>query len=52
MIVLLVYGEAPDPVTLILHGSDGQTWVSIIDDALQQTDKNLMVSIRQTLERA
>lgn len=52
MIVLLVYGEKPDPVTLILHGSDRQTWVSIIDDALQRTDKNLMVSIRQTLERA
>jgi hypothetical protein len=28
MVVLLVYGDTMEPVTLILHGNDGQTWLS------------------------
>jgi hypothetical protein len=28
MIVLLVYGNGREPETLILHGSDGRTWLS------------------------
>jgi hypothetical protein len=51
MIVLLVYGEADEPATLILHGNDGKTWISVIDNPLQRTDKKLMTNIRQTLEQ-
>jgi hypothetical protein len=29
MVVLLVYGATNGPVTLILHGNNGQTWLSI-----------------------
>src|SRR5215207_199870 len=29
MIVLLVYGSTTEPITLILHGNNGQTWLSI-----------------------
>jgi hypothetical protein len=29
MLVLLVYGSTTEPVTLILHGNNGQTWLSI-----------------------
>jgi hypothetical protein len=50
MIVLLVYGEGAEPVTLILHGNDGQTWISVTDNPLQRTDKKLLANIRQTLE--
>ncbi len=50
MIVLLVYAEAAEPITLILHGNDGQTWISLADGPSQRTDKKLMSSIRQTLE--
>src|SRR5512134_46282 len=50
MIVLLVYGEAAEPATLILHGNDGQTWVSVTDDPAQRTDKKLMTSIRHVLD--
>ena len=28
MVVVLVYGKTQEPVTLILHGNDGQTWLS------------------------
>lgn len=50
MIVLLVYGEMAEPATLILHGNDGQTWVSVSDIPSQQTDKKLMASIRQAFK--
>jgi len=50
MIVLLVYGEDAEPATLILHGNDGTTWVSVTDSPLHRTDAKLMTSVRQALE--
>lgn len=58
MVVLLVYGETADvstplntsPVTLILHGNDGQTWFSTADNPSQRADKILIANIQQTLE--
>lgn len=49
MVVLMVYGEAAEPATLILHGSDGQTSFSIADDSFQRTDKKLVSSIKEAL---
>ena len=50
MIVLLVYGEAPEPATLILHGNNGQTWISIAESAIQRGEPKLVASIRRVLE--
>lgn len=50
MIVLLVYGDMAEPVTLILHGNDGQTWISIADSASQRGDPKLVTRIRRVLE--
>lgn len=50
MIVLLVYGGAPEPETLILHGNNGQTWISIADFAVQRGDTKLVGHIRDVLE--
>lgn len=50
MVVLLVYGNASEPVTLILHGNDGQTWLSIADNPRQQADAKLITTIQQALE--
>ena len=50
MVVLLVYGATTDPETLILHGNDGQTWVSIAGDPQQRADAKLINSIQQALE--
>jgi len=50
MIVLLVYGEVAEPATLILHGNDGKTWVSVTDGPLYRANTKLMTSIRQALE--
>jgi hypothetical protein len=50
MVVLLVYGNAAEPATLILHGNDGQTWASIASDPQQRTDAKLINSIREALK--
>ena len=50
MVVLLVYGEVPEPATLILHGNNGQTWMSIADSAPQRGDPMLVTRIRRVLE--
>ncbi|MEK6753833.1 MAG: hypothetical protein AABZ00_16365 [Chloroflexota bacterium] len=49
MVVLLVYGKASEPLTLILHGHDEQTWFSIADSPRQHADPNLMIVIQQAL---
>ncbi|MFH1906685.1 MAG: hypothetical protein ABIL11_04750 [Chloroflexota bacterium] len=50
MVVLLVYGSAPEPATLILHGNDGQTWLSLVNTPAQHADPSLQSSIEQALE--
>ena len=51
MIVLLVYGEVAEPATLILHGNNGQTWISIAECVAQHSDAKLVGCIRNVLER-
>ena len=50
MIVLLVYGNAEEPVTLILHGNDGQTWLSLVNNSLQHATPSIQLSIEQALQ--
>lgn len=50
MVVMLVYGEADEHVTVILHGNDGQTWFSIADGPRQKSDDQLSMAIQQALE--
>ena len=49
MVVLLVYGKAGEPLTLILHGHDEQIWFSIADNPRQRADPKLMSVIQQAL---
>ena len=49
MVVLLVYGNASEPLTLILHGHDEQTWFSIADNPRQRADPKLIAVIQQAL---
>jgi hypothetical protein len=51
MVVVLVYGKVEEPATLILHGNDGQTWLSIAEDPRQRPDTKLTAEIRQALEK-
>ena len=47
MVVLLVYGSTSEPATLILHGNDGQTWLSVT--VPERTSRALADQIQQAL---
>jgi hypothetical protein len=47
MVVLLVYGKTEEPATLILHGNDGTTWLSITASA--KSNRSMDEQIRQAL---
>ena len=50
MIVLLVYGKSDEPITLILHGNNGQSQVSLVNNAQQHANTSLRSSIEQALQ--
>ena len=50
MVVLLVYGEAAEPAALILHGNDGQTWLSLVNTPAQHVDPSIRASIEEALQ--
>lgn len=56
MVILLVFGASEEPVSLLLHGNDGQTWLSIVETiATTHTDSltNRIIDIlcrRQSVE--
>ena len=49
MVVLLVYGSTAAPATLILHGTDGKTSLSLVSTPTQQPDPLLRSTIEQAL---
>ena len=50
MVVLLVYGKTNEPVTLILHGNDGQTWISLVNNSVLYSDESTQSIIECTLQ--
>lgn len=51
-VVLLVYGQGGAPVTLVAHGHDEQTWLSVVDSPQQPADMKLATQIAQALSPA
>lgn len=49
MVVLLVYGDNYQPISLIAHSYDGRTWFSLVDTPQQRADPRLEKAIRQAL---
>ncbi|MBI3738878.1 MAG: hypothetical protein HY258_07510 [Chloroflexi bacterium] len=49
MIVLLIYRNKSGPVTLILHGRDSQTWLSLASPLMQRADRHLEAAILHAL---
>jgi hypothetical protein len=49
LVVLLVYGKSADPATLVIHGQDGKTWVSMAAPVETGTRQNLESSIRHII---
>jgi hypothetical protein len=47
--VMLVYKTGSKPVTLLLHGYDGKTWLSLVNSPQQPVDARLEGLIRKVL---
>jgi len=49
MVVLMVYGNECQPISIVAHGYNGQTWFSVVDTPQQRADPRLEAAIRQAL---
>lgn len=49
LVVLLVYGKHEDPATLVIHGQDGKTWISLATPVETRLCQNLESSVRHIL---
>lgn len=49
LVVLLVYPRKGVPVTLMLHGSDGRTCISVVNEVTQRADHSLADAIAVAL---
>jgi hypothetical protein len=49
MVVLLVYGKQEDPATLVIHGQDGRSWVSLTGSVGKRFNQHLEVMVRRAL---
>ena len=50
MVVMLVYGEYNQQVSLVVQSQSGRTWLSLVDTPQQRADPRLESVIRQALE--
>lgn len=50
LVVLLVYADVAEPATLILHGNDGRTWLSLVERLGQQPSQEVVRAIQLALE--
>ena len=50
MVVLLIYANAAEPATLILHGNDGRTWISLVENPGHQPSQEAVQAIQKALE--
>ena len=49
VVVLMVYAENQEPITLIAQGYQGQTWFSLVDTPQQKVDPKVEASLRSLL---
>lgn len=49
MVVLLVYDQTSQPLTLVGHGHDSQTWLSVVDLPQQHASLILEEAVRRAL---
>lgn len=50
MVVVLIYGKVDEPATLILHGNEGRTWLSLVDRPGQRSGAGALSAIQMALE--
>jgi hypothetical protein len=49
LVIILIYGHAPRPATLIAHGHEGKTWFSFVNSFPQHTSQHLETLLLRTL---
>jgi hypothetical protein len=49
MIVLMVYGEGTAPSTLTLHGTGGQVWITLVENAAHEPDAQIVAAVREAV---
>ncbi len=49
MIVLLVYRKQGDPLTLVMHGQDGKTWLALANSTGKRSNQQLEAAIQRVL---
>ena len=49
MVVLLVYRKQDDPATLVIHGQDGRSWVSLASPVGKRSNQHMETAIRRAL---
>lgn len=49
MVVLLVYRIGHQPISVVAHGYDGQTWFSVVDNPQQRADPHLESAIQHAV---
>src|SRR6266540_5902664 len=49
LVILLVYGKQEDPVTLVIHGQDDKTWISLATPIETHSRQSLESSVRRML---
>ncbi|MDP1715699.1 MAG: hypothetical protein Q8L41_13230 [Anaerolineales bacterium] len=51
MIVLLIYQKKEHPVTLVIHGQDDRTWLSLVSPAGGRANPHAEAAIRRALRQ-
>jgi hypothetical protein len=49
MVVLLVYQKQGTPATLVIHGQDGRSWVSLASPVGKRANPHIEMAIRRLL---
>lgn len=49
MVVLLVYGKQDEPSTLVIHGQDRRSWVSLVAPVGKRVNQHLEAVVRRVL---
>ena len=49
MVVLLIYEDKHEPISLVAQGHDGYTWFSLVDTAQQHADPRLERFVRRAV---
>ena len=50
LVVLLIYESEDAPVSLILHGNHGRTWLSLVDWPIQPANPTTVTRVQKAVE--